>query len=76
MAAAETVGNQELIKRFWGFPVSGPGIPGSLAKAGQGAGKRLQHPLPFPHAFAHASSGVGEAADPSSKKSLGAGLLT
>lgn len=29
MAAAETVSNQELIKRFWGFPSLGQGFLGA-----------------------------------------------
>ena len=72
MAAAETVGNQELIKRFWGFPCLGQGFLGAWLRLGRVQG----NPSSFPHAFAPASSGVGEAADPRSKKSLGAGLPT
>lgn len=35
MAAAETVGNQELIKRFWGFPCLGQGFLGAWLRLGR-----------------------------------------
>lgn len=73
MAAAETVGNQELIKRFWGFPSLGQGFLGARLWLGT-----EQSPLQLPPcpALAPAAPGVGEAAEPSSGRALGAGLPT
>lgn len=46
MAAAETVGNQELIKRFWGFPCLGQGFLGAWLRLG-----RVRETPPAPFAF-------------------------
>lgn len=69
MAAAETVSNQELIKRFWGFPSLGQGFLGAWLWQGWVWGSSG-----FPHCPGPASSAVREVAGPASRKVLGAGL--
>lgn len=68
MAAAETVGNQELIVVSLGIPLSGPGIPGAWLRLGRVETSSLPSCL-CPCLFRSRKQ-----QDPSSKESLGAGL--